>query len=75
MLNKALIVSGVAVLLLFTFSLALDCSEVVVKEQEGVLNWLGTVSFTVPTTVNGWLMSITFDFPYTGLGVSIGFCH
>jgi hypothetical protein len=49
----------------------LDCSSIIVKESEGVLNWLGNVTFIVPTstTVDGWSMTITFDQKFTGLGV------
>jgi len=49
-----------------------DCSSIIVKENEGVLNWLGNVTFIVPvsTTPEGWTMTLTFDQIYTGLGVS-----
>jgi len=48
------------------------CSSIVVKEQQGVLSYLGNVTFTVPvsTTSDGWSAILTFDQQFTGVGVS-----
>jgi len=50
---------------------AFDCTNVITKESEGVLNWLGNITFIVPTPTgpDGWKMNIVFDQPFTGIGV------
>ena len=52
---------------------SLDCSNIVDRDGEGVLNWLGHIRFTVPestTAEKGWTMTMTFDRTFTGVGVS-----
>ncbi|CAL8127383.1 unnamed protein product [Orchesella dallaii] len=55
-------------------SVALDCSNVIEKESEGVRNWLGNITFIAPVpTVTGWTLTLFFDRNFTGVGVWDGF--
>ncbi|ODN02934.1 hypothetical protein Ocin01_03765 [Orchesella cincta] len=56
-------------------SFALDCSDVIRKEQEGVLSWLGNITFNAPVSTgpSGWTLTLFFDRNFTGVGVWDGF--
>jgi hypothetical protein len=73
-LNRSFIAS---ILILSSFSFlptleAFDCSSIYYKESEGVLNWLGNVTITVPVDTTGreWTITLIFDQIYTGIGVN-----
>ncbi len=58
------------------FSLGLDCSNVITKESEGVLNWLGQINWTTPVSTgdSGWTLTMIFDQNFTGVGVRLHLC-
>jgi len=48
-----------------------NCNSIVVKESEGLLNYLANVTFTIPSAVDGdWVLDMDTDVPFTFIGVS-----
>lgn len=68
-MNKVVISLFIASII--AISVGLDCSRVIEKESEGVLNWLGMISFVVPVSTgpSGWTLTLFFDQNFTGVGV------
>ena len=53
-----------------------NCNPLIVKESEGLLNYLANVTFTIPMAVDGdWTLDMETDVPFTFIGVSLNFKH
>ncbi len=61
-------------LLAIDFGQSHNCNSLIVKESEGLLNYLANVTLVIPTDIEGdWTLDMETDVSYTFIGVRINF--